>query len=357
MKTQQLWINQIKGLCICLVVIYHSVITFYPALSGLESELAIKLAKAWTYLNLYLAPFRMPVFFFISGFLVRRYLASVPWKQCLDKRVVSILYVLLLWGLIQWLCLTQINHWLAPERDLSASSNAAYATSPGGFLFSMLTASTSLWYLYALVIYFVVLKPLTRWHLPVLLLLVILNIGINFLPLPWWGMNSILRNMVYYALGAWCGEQLIAWMRSLTLRRALLPFTVALGVSLALWLSNVALVLSLLSILFFMVLFYRLDQMRPASPSSLLNVVGSNTLAIYTTHRILVEIMSLSTGHAINQHQFGDNVTLMILVFYPAVALLLCVGAGLAIRSLSKALLNDVLFTAPKPLQLQSATR
>jgi len=128
-------------------------------------------------------------------------------------------------------------------------------------------------------------------------------------------------------------------------------------VSLALWLSNVALALSLLSILFFMVLFYRLDQVRPASPSSLLNVVGSNTLAIYTTHRILVEIMSLSTGHAINQHQFSDNVTLIILVFYPAVALLLCVGAGLAIRALSKALLNDVLFTAPKPLQLQSATR
>lgn len=30
MKQKELWINQIKGLCICLVVIYHSVITFYP---------------------------------------------------------------------------------------------------------------------------------------------------------------------------------------------------------------------------------------------------------------------------------------------------------------------------------------
>ena len=27
MKQKALWINQIKGLCICLVVIYHSVIT------------------------------------------------------------------------------------------------------------------------------------------------------------------------------------------------------------------------------------------------------------------------------------------------------------------------------------------
>ncbi|WP_247752190.1 hypothetical protein, partial [Citrobacter freundii] len=27
MNKKELWINQIKGLCICLVVIYHSVIT------------------------------------------------------------------------------------------------------------------------------------------------------------------------------------------------------------------------------------------------------------------------------------------------------------------------------------------
>lgn len=33
MKQKELWINQIKGLCICLVVIYHSVITFYPHLT------------------------------------------------------------------------------------------------------------------------------------------------------------------------------------------------------------------------------------------------------------------------------------------------------------------------------------
>lgn len=357
MKTQQLWINQIKGLCICLVVIYHSVITFYPTLTGLESSLAITLAKAWTYLNLYLAPFRMPVFFFISGFLIRRYLASVPWKQCLDKRVVSILYVLLLWGLLQWLCLTQINHWLAPERDLSASANAAYATSPAGFLVSLLTASTSLWYLYALVVYFVVLKALHRWQRPVLLLLVLLNITINFLPLPWWGMNSILRNMIYYALGAWCGEQVIAWMTTLTLRRALLPFAAALVGSLALYFSNVALALSLLSILFFMALFYRLEQVRPASPDSLLNIVGSNTIAIYTTHRILVEIMSLTCAQAINKHQLSDNVTIGILLVYPGMALLICVGAGLLVRKLSRSLFNDVLFTAPKPLLLHSPAR
>ena len=36
MKQKELWINQIKGLCICLVVIYHSVITFYPHLTTFQ---------------------------------------------------------------------------------------------------------------------------------------------------------------------------------------------------------------------------------------------------------------------------------------------------------------------------------
>ena len=84
MKQKELWINQIKGLCICLVVIYHSVITFYPHLSTFQHPLSEVLSKCWIYFNLYLAPFRMPVFFFISGYLIRRYIDSVPWGNCLD---------------------------------------------------------------------------------------------------------------------------------------------------------------------------------------------------------------------------------------------------------------------------------
>ncbi len=69
----------------------------------------------------------------------------------------------------------------------------------------MLTASTSLWYLYALVVYFTLCKLLSRWKVPMLALLALASIAINFLPLPWWGMNSVVRNMIYYSLGAWYG--------------------------------------------------------------------------------------------------------------------------------------------------------
>ena len=46
------------------------------------------------------------------------------------------------------------------------------------------------------------------------------GIAINFLPLPWWGVNSVVRNMIYYSLGAWYGAQLMAWMKGMNLRRS-----------------------------------------------------------------------------------------------------------------------------------------
>lgn len=117
MKQKALWINQIKGLCICTVVIYHSVITFYPHLDRLQHPLSGLLAKCWVYFNLYLAPFRMPVFFFISGYLIRRYIDEVNWRTSLDKRIWSIVWVLALWGVLQWQALTHLNARSPPSEN------------------------------------------------------------------------------------------------------------------------------------------------------------------------------------------------------------------------------------------------
>lgn len=68
MKQKELWINQIKGLCICLVVIYHSVITFYPHLTTFQHPLSEVLSKCWIYFNLYLAPFVCRFFLYFRLF-------------------------------------------------------------------------------------------------------------------------------------------------------------------------------------------------------------------------------------------------------------------------------------------------
>jgi len=357
MKQKALWINQIKGLCICLVVIYHSVITFYPHLEALHAPLSVLLAKCWVTFNLYLAPFRMPVFFFISGYLVRRYIDEVDWKTCVDKRLWSIIWVLALWGVLQWQALTHLNAWLAPDRDLNTASNAAYADSLSGFITGMLTASTSLWYLYALVVYFTLCKLLSRWKLPLIGLLALVSIAINFLPLPWWGMNSVVRNMIYYSLGAWYGVQLMAWMQARVWRRDALAVAAFGVVSVVLWFVGVPLPLSLLSILLIMALFYRFEQRFSVSPDNLLNVVGSNTIAIYTTHRILIEGVSLFMIHQLNSGTWPVWAELTVVLLYPFASLLVCTLVGLGARKLSTALTGDFFFSPPARLAPVEATR
>ncbi len=357
MKQKALWINQIKGLCICLVVIYHSVITFYPHLEALHAPLSVLLAKCWVTFNLYLAPFRMPVFFFISGYLVRRYIDEVDWKTCVDKRLWSIIWVLALWGVLQWQALTHMNAWLAPERDLNTASNAAYADSLNGFITGMLTASTSLWYLYALVVYFTLCKLLSRWKLPLIGLLALVSIAINFLPLPWWGMNSVVRNMIYYSLGAWYGVQLMAWMQARVWRRDALAVAAFGVVSVVLWFVGVPLPLSLLSILLIMALFYRFEQRFSVSPDNLLNVVGSNTIAIYTTHRILIEGVSLFMIRQLNSGTWPVWAELTVVLLYPFASLLVCTLVGLGARKLSTALTGDFFFSPPARLTPVQATR
>ncbi len=332
-------------------------ITFYPHLEALHAPLSVLLAKCWVTFNLYLAPFRMPVFFFISGYLVRRYIDEVDWKTCVDKRLWSIIWVLALWGVLQWQALTHLNAWLAPDRDLNTASNAAYADSLSGFITGMLTASTSLWYLYALVVYFTLCKLLSRWKLPLIGLLALVSIAINFLPLPWWGMNSVVRNMIYYSLGAWYGVQLMAWMQARVWRRDALAVAAFGVVSVVLWFVGVPLPLSLLSILLIMALFYRFEQRFSVSPDNLLNVVGSNTIAIYTTHRILIEGVSLFMIHQLNSETWPVWAELTVVLLYPFASLLVCTLVGLGARKLSTALTGDFFFSPPARLTPVQATR
>ncbi|MEG0801308.1 MAG: acyltransferase family protein [Citrobacter sp.] len=347
MNKKELWINQIKGLCIFLVVIYHSVITFYPHITAFQHPLSELLTKCWIYLNLYLAPFRMPVFFFISGYLIRRYIDSVGWTTCVDKRIWNIVWVLVLWGMVQWLALIMLNRWLAPERDLSQAANAAYADSVGGFSYGMLTASTSLWYLYALIVYFILCKLFSRWALPLLALFVLLSVAVNFFPTPWWGMNSVIRNLAYYSLGAWFGTTLMTKIKQVPLRRHPIIFSFTVILAVIAWLTNVSLLLSLVSIVLIMKVFYQFEQrfgMRAASP---LSVIGANTIAIYTTHRILVELFSLTLIPVINHAEWSAQAELTLLLIYPFACLLLCTLAGLLVRKFSQRAVADLLFSPP----------
>jgi uncharacterized membrane protein YcfT len=116
---------------------------------------------------------------------------------------------------------------------------------------------------------------------------------------------------------------------NLNLRRTWLATGAFAAVSVVLWFANVPLLLSLLSIVLIMKLFYSVEQRYAVHPDNLLNVIGSNTIAIYTTHRILIEAFSLFLIGEMNAAYWPVWAELTLILVYPFASLLICTLAGL----------------------------
>ncbi len=134
------WVDYAKGICIVMVVMMHSVLGVELA-AGQTGFMHVVVAFA--------KPFRMPDFFLISG-LFLPLVIDRDWRTYLDRKVVHFAYFYVLWVTIQF--------------GFKAPSFAA-ETSWGhvGFLYleSFIEPFGTLWFIYLLPVFFVVIK-LTR---------------------------------------------------------------------------------------------------------------------------------------------------------------------------------------------------
>jgi uncharacterized membrane protein YcfT len=148
------WVDYAKGICIVMVVMMHSV---------LGVELAAGETGFMHVLVAFAKPFRMPDFFLISG-LFLQLVIDRDWRLYLDRKVVHFAYFYVLWVTIQFA-------FKAP--GFAAESSWAHA----GFLYleSFIDPFGTLWFIYLLPIFFVVIKltrtvpPLLVWCLAALL--------------------------------------------------------------------------------------------------------------------------------------------------------------------------------------------
>jgi uncharacterized membrane protein YcfT len=148
------WVDYAKGICIVMVVMMHSV---------LGVELAAGETGFMHVLVAFAKPFRMPDFFLISG-LFLQLVIDRDWRLYLDRKVVHFAYFYVLWVTIQFA-------FKAP--GFAAESSWAHA----GFLYleSFIDPFGTLWFIYLLPIFFVVIKltrtvpPLLIWSLAALL--------------------------------------------------------------------------------------------------------------------------------------------------------------------------------------------
>ena len=134
------WVDYAKGFCIIMVVMMHSTLGVEAA-AGREGWMHTLVAFA--------KPFRMPDFFLISGLFLARVIDR-DWRDYLDHKVVHFAYFYVLWVTIQFAFKAPV---FAAELGWRGVGFA--------YLEAFIEPFGTLWFIYLLPIFFVVVK-LTR---------------------------------------------------------------------------------------------------------------------------------------------------------------------------------------------------
>ncbi|MEJ7833842.1 MAG: acyltransferase family protein [Nocardioides sp.] len=183
-----LWPDLAKGLCIVLVVLHH-VTKFYAPL--MPDDIA-PIGTTWQAVSAALKPIRMPLFFVVSGLFASGAIRR-PWGDA-RRRLIGGYYLYVVWLVI-----------FAVVYGFERTIDANRTDSPTDFLGELVWAATSMWFLFALVAYFVLAKTLRR--LPagwVIAVAALLSGATSYLPFDEANRVSVLFHFAFFAFGAYC---------------------------------------------------------------------------------------------------------------------------------------------------------
>jgi len=173
------WVDYAKGICIVMVVMMHSVLGVELA-SGETGfmHVAVMFAK----------PFRMPDFFLISG-LFLALVIDRDWRTYLDRKVVHFAYFYVLWVTIQF-------GFKAP----GFAAEHGWAHVGYEYLLSFIEPFGTLWFIYLLPIFFVVIK-LTRRAPAILILAIAMLLESAHVATGWTAIDEFCARFVYIYSG------------------------------------------------------------------------------------------------------------------------------------------------------------
>jgi uncharacterized membrane protein YcfT len=182
------WVDYAKGICIVMVVMMHSVLGVEQA-AGETGFMHILVAFA--------KPFRMPDFFMISG-LFLGLVIDRDWRIYLDRKVVHFAYFYVLWVTVQF--------------GFKAAGFAAESSwSHVGLLYleSFIEPFGTLWFIYLLPIFFVVIK-LTRKFPPLAIWVIAAGLEAAHVATTWTVIDEFCARFVYIYTGYWLADYVFA---------------------------------------------------------------------------------------------------------------------------------------------------
>lgn len=186
-RERLLWVDVAKGVCILLVVLHHAVV---KDLAVQAPPALTPVAEAWAAVTMALKPVRMPLFFVLSG-LVAAGAVTRPWPQA-RRRVLSPYYLYVVWLVLQ-------GAFFSVERLLPMNRTQDLTELVGDLVW----ASTGLWFLYALAVYFALARVLSRFPRErVLLAAAVVSALSGLVPTEDWNRTSVLFHFTFFAVGA-----------------------------------------------------------------------------------------------------------------------------------------------------------
>ena len=209
------WVDYAKGICIIMVVMMHSVLGVEAA-AGTTGFMhgVVEFAR----------PFRMPDFFLISG-LFLALVIDRGWRTYLDRKVVHFAYFYVLWVTIQFVIKAPV---------FAAEHGWAYVGKL--YLLSFIDPYGTLWFIYLLPVFFVVIKLTRRVPVPLIWLAAAALEAAN-VATGWMVIDEFCARFVYIYTGYVAADAVFALARGAQARPGL-----ALA-GLAVWaLANAALV-------------------------------------------------------------------------------------------------------------------
>ncbi|RCU49468.1 hypothetical protein DU002_11130 [Corallincola holothuriorum] len=341
------WIDLAKGVCILLVVFHHVTITSYISQDILLSDFGMFFLRVHEAIGRYLSPLRMPIFFTLSGFLAYKAVVRNQWKDVFINKICLLIYLFILWGTIQWSLVSLLHMYFSSSMDFSQSNNSLYSTSLKGFAVSMIKGSSSLWYLYALAVYFTLTKLLCKQPQIAMVIMLAMHL-VGWLFVGEWPSRSILMNGIYFSFGCFFGTRIFHFFNSISLNTVVLvsiPFvlvfiTKIFGVTVPLFESML--------FVFFGAVFFSLLQRK--LPLGLLGWIGRNTLQIYVLHRIFIEvalICLLPSFASENSPLQGFSATWWACL-YPTLMSIIIVLSSLLVWSITNRGAGRLLYNLPK---------
>ncbi len=324
------WPDIAKGACIVLVVLHHATKLFVVAILPAELD---AVGQAWVGFTGALRPIRMPLFFLVSGFFAAGAVTR-PWPAA-RSRIVGGFWLYVVWLTIFW-AIYSVDTVMPANRTQDLADYAG----------ELVWAATSMWFLYALVVYFVVAKVL-RFLPPSVVLAAALALALakSWYPIEEANRAAVLFHLVFFLAGAYYP----AVVRRLGERPAPAGLLAVLFVALTIGTIMVGIPRSIQIVLLSLVgmplgIAWAVHAARIPALAAPLVWLGRRTLRVYVLHFAVLSAvghLSLDLGNG------RSDLSFLISAVFPVLLTAGTLGACLVLHEVLQRLGLGVLFAAP----------